>query len=363
MQSSDERGVRGSNNSSTTQTRKRVPKMGIGMPDWDSMRVFLEVARHGSFRAASQHLDTSINALRHQVSVLESKLGLILMTRHVDGIRITPEGHDILQVAERMELASLDIRRACGQNSTDMAGEVRLAITEGLGTFWITPRLVEFQQSFPKLLVDIRCAMQSADVLRMEADMSVQLTRPAAPDLKVVKVGRLHAMPFAAQSYLERYGTPAGVSDLHNHRIVLQVAEQLGSVIEFERLFPGIPQPGFVAVRSNVSSAHYWSVAKGAGIGMLPTYSIALGAPVVPLDIGLRHDVDIWLTYHPDASRIPRLRQLLDWVIDAFDSKKFPWFSDEFIHPHDLPQMLSGIEMKNMFAGFSVDDIKAIAAK
>ena len=252
-----------------------------------------------------------------------------------------------------MEMVSFDLKRAFGQSDANMAGEVRLAITEGLGTFWITPRLVEFQRAFPNLLIDMRCAMQSADVLRMEADMSVQLTRPVAPDLKVVKIGRLHAMPFAARSYLDSHGMPSDISDLLNHRIVLQVAEHLASVIEYHRLFPGIPQPGFVAIRSNVSSAHYWSIAKGAGIGMLPTYSIALGAPVVPLDIGLRHDVDIWLTYHPGVSRIPRLRQLLDWVIDAFDSKKFPWFSDEFIHPHELTSMLSGVEMMNLFAGFS----------
>jgi DNA-binding transcriptional LysR family regulator len=333
--------------------------MGAGIPSWDAMRVFLEVARHGSFRAASQHLDTSINALRHQVTELENRVGLTLMTRHVDGIRVTAEGREVLQVAQRMEMASLDLRRAFGQSDTNMAGEVRLAITEGLGTFWITPRLVEFQRAFPKLLIDMRCAMQSADVLRMEADMSVQLTRPAALDLKIVKIGRLHAMPFAAQSYLDRHGTPSCVSDLVNHRIVLQVAEHLASVIEYERLFHGIPQPGFVAIRSNVSSAHYWSVAKGAGIGMLPTYSVALGAPVIPLDIGLRHDVDIWLTYHPDVGRIPRLRQLLDWVIDAFDSKKFPWFSDEFIHPHELPRMLAGVEMMNMFAGFSSEHVNA----
>src|SRR5262249_29652739 len=163
---------------------------------------------------------------------------------------------------------------------------------EGLGTFWISPRLVEFQRAYPQLLVDVGCAMQSADVLRLEADAAVQLTLPTAKDLKVVKLGRLHAMPFASQSYLNTYGHPESIPDLVNHRIVLQIAEQVTSM--YDRLFPGVPQPGFVVMRTNVSSAHYWSIAKGAGIGMLPTYAQAIGARIVPIDIGLHVPFDIW---------------------------------------------------------------------
>jgi DNA-binding transcriptional LysR family regulator len=186
----------------------------------------------------------------------------------------------------------------------------------------------------------------------MEADVSVQVTRPTSPDLKTMKIGRLHVMPFAAKAYLDLYGTPKNIPDLLRHRIVLQIADQLTSQAEYDALFPGVPQPGFVAIRTNAGSAHYWSIAKGAGIGMLPTYAAAIGAQVVPLDIGLYRPVDIWLAYHPDAGRIPRVRRMLDWIIDSFDPKKFPWFRDEFIHPRDLPDRLEGEAVVNLFAGF-----------
>src|SRR5687767_6196463 len=35
---------------------------GPATPDWDAIRIFLEVARRGSFRSASDHLGLSINA-------------------------------------------------------------------------------------------------------------------------------------------------------------------------------------------------------------------------------------------------------------------------------------------------------------
>jgi len=323
--------------------------------DWDGIRIFLQVARRGSFRAAADHLNQSVNTLRRHVVELEHQLGITLLTRHVDGIRLTEEGKEVLAAAQRMEAASFGLVRARDRVDPAISGEVRLAVTEGLGTFWIGPRLVDFQRSFPKLVIDMSCAMQSADVLRMEADASVQLTRPTSPDLKVVKLGRMHAMPFAAKSYIERYGIPKTMEELLRHRICLQITEQLPITKLYDHYFPGVPQPGFVAMRTNVGSAHYWAIAKGAGIGLLPTYASAIGASIQPVDIGMIFPTDIWLAYHPDAARIPRVRRLLDWVINAFDPQKFPWFRDEFIHPRDLPQALEGEAVVNMFAGFSGD--------
>ena len=65
-------------------------------PDWESVRTFLELVRYGSFRSAAERLGLSPNALRRKIDDLERTLGTILVTRHVDGIRTTAEGAEIL---------------------------------------------------------------------------------------------------------------------------------------------------------------------------------------------------------------------------------------------------------------------------
>lgn len=322
------------------------------VPDWEGARIFLEVVRNGSFRAAADCIGQSVNSLRRRVDELEHSLGVTLLTRHVDGVRTTPEGEGVLAAVTRMEIASFELLRAKEKNSASISGEVRLAITEGLGTFWIAPRLVEFQRAHPNLLIDVNCAMKSADVLRLEADVAIQITRPTAQDLRVVKLGRLHFMPFAAPSYIETFGCPRSASDLTQHRILIQSDDNVQWRKLYDRLFPGMPALGLVALRTNVSSAHYWSIAKGAGIGVLPTYAQAIGAQLVPLDLGIHETVDIWLTYHPDAKRIARVSRMIDWAIQAFSPQKFPWFRDEFIHPSELGKAYRGEPMVNMFAGF-----------
>src|SRR6476619_2365239 len=184
-------------------------KAAIGsLTDWDAARIFLEVVRSGSFRSAAERLDLSINVVRRRIDEFERQVGATLFTRDVHGTRRTDEGAAVGSAVERMEAAAFDLMRASGSVSGTLSGEVRVAVTEGLGTFWVAPRLVEFQKSFPNIIVDLHCAMRSADVSRHEADVAIHLSRPAALDVKLVRLGRMHLMFFASEKYIETYGAP-----------------------------------------------------------------------------------------------------------------------------------------------------------
>ena len=322
-----------------------------GFIDWEGAHLFLELARHRSFRATAESVGLSFNAVRRRFTAFEKSLGVALITRHQDGIRLTPEGEVTLAAVHQMEQGAFALVRACEKTNSSLTGTVKLAVTEGLGTFWLSPYLVEFQRANPKLMLDVRCEMHSADVLRLETDISVQLTRPTAKDLLVMKLGRMHLVFFASQSYLDTYGIPKSVSDLKNHRFVLQADDRPVARQWYDELFPGLRPESFVSLRTNVSSQNYWSIVKGAGVGALPTYVHAIGAPLVPLDLGVHLPIDIWMTYHPGAARIPRVRRLANWLVAAFSPKVFPWFRDEFIPPADLAQHYHGRPPDNPFIG------------
>jgi DNA-binding transcriptional LysR family regulator len=310
--------------------------------NWEAARVFLEVARTGSFRAASQKLHMSVNTLRRHIEDFEKETKVRLFTRHADGVRLTREAEKLVASAQRMELASFDIIRAQTVDPS-VKGEVRLSVTEGLGTFWVAPRMVEFQRTHPDLLIDLQCSMRPADVMKLESDLSIRITRPTDSDARVVKLGRMHTMPFASREYLARYGRPKNFDDWDGHRLVLQVAEQ-PDFLGYERVFPGKPQVGFVSIRTNTSSAHFWAVVHGAGIGILPTY-VAPFRLVEPVDLNMRFAHDILLVYHPDLAKTPRVRLVIDWLVEAFSAKRYPAFSDDFIHPQDLPDEVGGLSL------------------
>jgi DNA-binding transcriptional LysR family regulator len=320
--------------------------------DWGNARIFLEVVRQKSFRAAAAELHQSVNALRRRLDQLENQLGTTLLTRHVDGVRLTEEGQRVLAIAERMEVNAFDLARAADQSTSEAEGMVTLATTEGLGTFWLAGRLNTFMHDNPRIVVDLHCAMLPADVLRMEADVAVQLERPVQKDVKLVKLGRMHLMPYVSPSYAERNGLPKLGADLARHPVIVQAAEQLVPVDDYARTLNGEDRIGPVAMRSNISGTHYFAIATGAGLGLLPTYCSALGATVIPLDLNFCAHHDIWLVYHPDAARIPRVRKLIDWLIEAFSPQRYPWFADKCVHPRDFPKDAEGVPPRESYAPF-----------
>jgi DNA-binding transcriptional LysR family regulator len=331
-------------------------KLALGsLTDWDAARIFLEVVRCGSFRSAAERLDLSINVVRRRIDDFERQIGATLFTRDFHGTRLTDEGSLVVSAVERMEAASFDLLRAGNSVANTLSGEVRVAVTEGLGTFWLAPRLVEFQQAYPNILVDLHCAMRSADVSRHEADIAIHLSRPAALDVKLVRLGRMHLMYFASEQYLETHGTPKTPAELVKHRLVMQVADQTAAKEAFESLFPGYAQRDLLVMRTNVSSANYWAVANGAGIGVFPTYASALGGKIIPLEVELHLPFDIWLSYHPGNGRIPRVRHMIDWLIEAFNPAKFPWFKDEFIHPREFKPVYKSESLTHRLGEFSTE--------
>src|SRR3954462_13616204 len=114
-----------------------------GLADWDAARIFLEVVRCGSFRSAAERLALSINGVRRRIDEFERQIGATLFTRDVHGTHLTGEGALVVSAVERMEAAAFDLMRAGNSVTQTLSGEVRIAVTEGLGTFWLAPRLVE----------------------------------------------------------------------------------------------------------------------------------------------------------------------------------------------------------------------------
>jgi DNA-binding transcriptional LysR family regulator len=311
------------------------------IPDWEAAHIFLEVARCGSFRAAALKLNQSVNALRRRIDEFEQELGVPLLVRHVNGVQPTDEGSKIFAAVLQMESASFNLLLARKGSDKQIEGEVRIAVTEGLGTAWMLPRLIDFQRANPKLTVNLKCGQTPPDLLRLEADLSIQLERPKEPDLKVVKLGRLHVMLFASRSYLEAYGYPASAADLTAHRFAVMEDEQRRWEDFYHTSLPDVSPAKQVMIRNNVSSAHFYAVLGGAGIGALPSYVQAIGANLVPLHLGINSPLDIWLTYRADAKRIARIRQVIEWATEIYDPRRYPWFRDEFIHPDRFASMVN----------------------
>jgi DNA-binding transcriptional LysR family regulator len=321
-------------------------KMHRDLPDilrtlsWDDLRIFLTCAEQSSFRKAAKLLKINSATIVRRIERLEQVIGYRLFVRHTDGVSVTAEGRMVVEHAQTMERAIFNIVRQSEISVEGIRGLVRVAITEGLGTIWVLPRLLEFQKANRYLTFELQQTMELTDVGRLHADISIQFRRPERPDLVAVQLGYLHTYPFVSESYKNSFGLPKAPSDLKLHRVVQQISPQLEEGV-YERVLGVESLEGIVGVRTNASSAVLYAVERGAGIGVLPTYVLALGAKLVPIDVGLKNRLDIWMTYHPDLRNSYRHMLVVDWLRQIFDGRRFPCFDEKFIHPRDLLPLMT----------------------
>ncbi|MGH6846751.1 MAG: LysR family transcriptional regulator [Methylocella sp.] len=307
---------------------------------WDYLRLFLACADSGSFRRAGKCLAIDCATVVRRIDRLETAIGQRLFNRLNAGVTLTDDGNLLAADVRAMERCSLDIVRRTKTLDERVRGLVRVAITEGLGTYWLMPKLIEFQYANRMLTFELNCTMELTDVSRLQADISIQLQRPSHPDMIATRLGRMHVFPFVAESYQRLFGLPASLDDLRHHRLLQQISPQLDKSLYTEKLKLSDFE-GTVGIRTNASSALLYAVERGAGVGFLPTYALALGARLVPVEIGITHFYDIWVTYHPDLKNSERHMVVLGWLRRIFNPQLYPCFKDEFIHPVALIELMA----------------------
>jgi len=317
------------NSASASETARN--RNGSERLPWDNLRLFLAVAEAGSFRSAAVLAGVSINTIRSKVERLERQIGGPLLRRSVEGVALTQDGREILQIAREMrELGRTTARVAQGASGADAA--VRIVASEGVGTAWLVPQLASHQAQDPELRLSLDCGSRASDVLFRDVDLSIQIDKPSDPTLIVERVATLHIVPFASKAYVAAHGLPQSAADTADHRLVWQkndrVSEELiGSILDEDA------RKKLVTFETNTSTAHYWAVANGAGIGFMPSYAALIDPELVPVDIGIVLQRDVYLVRHADSDDKPSIGKAREWLAAAFDEARFPCFGETFVHP------------------------------
>jgi DNA-binding transcriptional LysR family regulator len=316
--------------------------------NWDDIRLFLSVARTKSLRAAAHETGLSLNVLRSRIEALEQQSNAVLLVRTARGSVLTEEGRRVLSIGEEMFRQAKLFAHYSQRPRPGLRATVRVGVTEGLGTFWLIPRITEFSVAEPSIRCSIKCAMRMPDVSGLEVDFAIQLERPDDPELVVQRLGWLHICLFASRRYIERYGAPATRDEISRHPYVDLVADQIPSV---EEVITPTDKRSFVGIQVNTSSAQVLAVTGGAGIAALPTYARALCGSLVHVaqDFALKRDV--WLVHHPRSAELLHVRKAMNWVKKSFNAERFPWFGPAFVAPDDLVPTLDAFG-DELFASF-----------
>jgi DNA-binding transcriptional LysR family regulator len=189
------------------------------MLDWDDLRTFLAISRHGTLSAAARVLKVSQTTMGRRLDRLHDRASATLLKRTPTGFQLTPTGAAILGEVERMEDAALSLERTITGEDRRLEGLVRVTTVDSLAAHLLTPAWAELQARHPGIVVEIITDTRSLSLARREADIAVRLGRFDAHETVVRKIGEMAFAVHAAPAYIDHRGLPDWAAGAPGHRI------------------------------------------------------------------------------------------------------------------------------------------------
>lgn len=185
---------------------------------FSDIRIFVEVARRGGFRAAADHLEQAPASISDAVRRLEDRLGVRLLERSTRTVALTDLGEQFYQ---RSLPAVTDLERAVrdlDDQKNEVTGTLRLSAPYSSGPFFLDNLVARFAAAYPGVGVEIIYDDNKVDLLTSGVDAVVRSNTLLAQDSHAVPVGPELTMAIVASpDYLARKGKPKHPLDISKH--------------------------------------------------------------------------------------------------------------------------------------------------
>ncbi len=286
------------------------------MLDWDDLRFFLALARHGSLSAAAKVLHVAQSTVGRRLTSLEASLGVRLLNRTPDGYVPTLAGQDVREQAERLEAQTLSLQRSVGGRDTRLAGLVRVTCAETVAAHILAPCFAALHIRHPDIMIELIPNPRELSLSMREADISVRLKRSDQHDLVVRSIGTIAFGLYASPEYLARYGAPDFAEGCPGHSLITQLediqdATQTGWLTD---LAPGAR----VAMQTSSHEAAVSAAVHGGGLACLARFRADHEAGLARLHVPSPiPSAGIWLLVHRDNRQTPRIRAALTHITEC----------------------------------------------
>jgi DNA-binding transcriptional LysR family regulator len=281
--------------------------------NWDDLRVFLTLAREGTLTTAAKALGVSHPTVARRVQALEKDIGARLFERLPDRFVPTSAGEQLLSDAEAMEKAALSIDRRSAGLSDTVSGMVRVSAGEAMAAL-LARHLPWLRERLARIEFELVASHTLANLSRREADLLIREQVPEPGDIVARKLGRVAYAVYASAEFTAHRRPSSSLRELPWIGFDEDHTYMPGQRWLQERLDGVRP-----VIRGNNWLVLHEAARAGAGFAVLPCY---LGDPDPALQRlgGVIADVfaDQWLLVHRDLRALPRVRAVMDALIELF---------------------------------------------
>lgn len=284
-----------------------------------ALRLFVRVARTGSFSAAARELDLSQPSVSRIIAALEKDVGGALIARTTRAVTLTDVGNEYLTRVEEI-LASLEEADHQARGSRELRGSLRIAMPGSFGVREIVPVMPGFLARHPLLNVSLLMSDRRQDTVKDGVDVALRLGELADSTATARLIGRTQRVIVASPTYLKARGVPRTPDDLAAHAAIVGPAGTSAGTWSFQK--DGQRVSARINSRLTVTGNEASVAAAVAGMGVVTTAlwgcraELASGSLIQLLPDWTMGEVEAHGMFTPGRTPKPSARALVEYLIE-----------------------------------------------
>ena len=293
------------------------------MKDLNSLKVFVRVAQHLSFKVAAASLGLTPSAVSKTITRLESELGVVLLQRTTRSVGLTDDGQlffkNCKQILGEIEHAeNLLSRSASGPH-----GRLKIHMTEGLGRRVVMPLMNRFFQNYPMLTVSTEMSDRVVDMANEGFDVDIRIGDVADSRVVARKMGQVKFVLCASPQYLKNFGTPHHPADLDKHNCLAYSHMHTGRLREWRFMYDGkeVTQTVSGSLQANNSESLLVAAISGLGIVNVSQFiaheAISAGIVIPILQTFSAPGPNVHIVYLKSSGVPQKVRAFVDFLMQS----------------------------------------------
>lgn len=279
--------------------------------------IFIEVAKRESFSEAALRLDLPRSTVTAAIQNLEASYKVRLFQRTTRRVSLTHDGKRILPECQNLLADYQLLEQMIQTHHQDYQGIIKVDMPSRISHQIVVPAIGDFFQQYPHIRIQLHSSDHLTNLVEQEVDCVVRVGILENSSLIAKTVGHLSMVNCASPTYLQTFGVPQQLEDLHQHQLVNYqngVGDQQGSFFYGDQYIK-------LNTRLSVNNTEAYIQAARAGLGIIqvPYYDVyqdLLSGRLVEI---LKDDVCPSLplnVLYPNRHYIPRrLDVFMSWLI------------------------------------------------
>lgn len=138
------------------------------------LEVFVEIALHGSVRAAAERLHLTQPAASMALAEMERQLDAPVFDRERGRLRLNARGRELLPLAQELLERHAEFGRRASGKTVSLAGELRIGASNTVGNYRVGELLGDFVRAHPHIAIRLRVA-NTGDIAAAMLDHSLDV--------------------------------------------------------------------------------------------------------------------------------------------------------------------------------------------